>query len=108
MSSKIEFVMPSHTMTPVEPYSHIAKVDHATGNLAGRDVGSQTKQILDTFDVMLTSVGPDLDNVIHINVFLANKQDLARMTTAYVELVGNRRPAPNAIAVSGLQSRVLC
>ncbi len=114
MSSKVEWSTPASTMTPVGPYSHIAKVgqfitigatagvDPATGNLAGPDVASQTKQILDAFDVMLTSVGSSLDHVIHINVFLADMQDFDRMNAAYVETMGDRRPARTAIAVSGL------
>ncbi len=114
MSSKVELSTPANTMTPVGPYSHIAKVgqfitigatagvDPATGDLAGPDIGSQTKQILDAFDVMLTSVGSGLDHIIHINVFLADIQDFDRMNAAYVEKMGNRRPARTAIAVSGL------
>lgn len=114
MSSKIEFSTPANTMTPVGPYSHIAKVgqfitigatagvDPATGELAGPDIGSQTKQILDAFDVMLTSVGSSLDHIIHINVFLADMRDFHRMNAAYVERMGDRRPARTAIAVTGL------
>jgi 2-iminobutanoate/2-iminopropanoate deaminase len=114
MSSKVEFFTPTNTMTPVGPYSHIAKVgqfitigatagvDPATGDLAGPDIGSQTKQILDAFNVMLTSVGSDLDHITHINVFLADMRDFDRMNAAYVEMMGDRRPARTAIAVSGL------
>ena len=114
MSSKVELITPTNTMTPIGPYSHVAKVgqfitigatagiDPATGDLAGPDIESQTKQILDALDVMLTSVGSSLDHIIHINVFLADMQDFDRMNAAYVERMGNRRPARTAIAVSGL------
>ena len=114
MPPKVEFFTPANTMTPVGPYSHIAKVGHfitigatagvdpATGDLAGPDIGSQTKQILEAFDIMLTSVGSNLDHVIHINVFLADMRDFDRMNAAYVEIMGDRRPARTAIAVSGL------
>ncbi len=101
-------------MIPVGPYSHIAKfgqfvtiggtagVDPATGDLAGPDIESQTNQILDAFEVMLASVGSSLDHIIHINVFLTDIQDFDRMNAAYVEKIGDRRPARTAIAVSGL------
>ena len=114
MSSKVEWFMPAGTMAPVGPYSHIAKVgqfitiggiagvDPATGDLAGPDIESQTKQILDAFEVMLESVGSSLNHVIHINVFLTGMQDFDRMNAAYVEKMGDRRPARTAIAVSGL------
>lgn len=114
MPSKIELSTPANTMTPVGPYSHIAKVgqfitiggtagvDPATGDLAGPAIGSQTKQILDAFEIMLESVGSDLDHIIHINIFLADLQDFDRMNAAYVEKMGAHRPARTAVAVTGL------
>ena len=98
----------------IGPYSHIAKVgrfitiggtagvDPATGDLAGSDIESQTRQILDAFEVMLASVGSSLGHIIHINIFLADMQDFDLMNAAYVEKMGDRRPARTAIAVSGL------
>ena len=114
MWSKVEWFTPAGTMAPVGPYSHIAKVgqfitiggtagvDPATGDLVGPDVASQTRQILEAFEIMLATVGSSLDHVIHINVFLADMQDFDRMNDAYVEKMGKRRPARTAIAVSGL------
>ena len=90
MASKVAFFTPSNTMNPVGPYSHIAKcgqfitigatagIDPATGELAGPNIASQTKQILDAFEIMLTSVGSDLDHIMHINVFLTDMQDFHR------------------------------
>ena len=82
MSNTVETSTPPNTPKPIGPYNHIAKVgpfisiggtagvNPATGHLAGSDVYSQTKQILESFRVMLQSVGSDLDHVIHVNVFL--------------------------------------
>ena len=65
----VETSTPAHTPEPIGPYNHIAKVgsmitigasagvNPATGQLAGADVQSQTRQILDNFTVMLESVG---------------------------------------------------
>lgn len=114
MSFKVETFTPANTMEPIGPYSHIAKVgqfitiggtagvDPATGQLAGPDVTTQTRQIIDAFEVMLESAGSDLDHVIHINVFLADMQDFAEMNAAYMSKMGHRRPARTAIAVTGL------
>jgi len=114
MFGKVETSTPDGTMVPIGPYSHIAKVGQfitiggtagvnpATGNLAGPDIGSQTRQILDAFERMLASAGSDLDHVIHINIFLADMQDFAAMNAAYAERMGDRRPARTAIAVNGL------
>lgn len=108
----VDTFTPENTMTPVGPYSHIAivgqfitigataGVDPATGALAGSDVGSQTKQILDAFAYMLASVGSDLDHIVHINIFLKDMADFHAMNDAYIERMGARRPARTAISVT--------
>ena len=110
----VETSTPPNTPTPIGPYSHIAKVgpfitiggtagfDPATGQLAGPDVYAQAKQILASFQVMLQSVGSGLDHVIHMNVFLKNMRDFEEMNRAYVEMMGNHRPARTVIGVNEL------
>ena len=105
---------PPNTPAPIGPYSHIARVgqlisiggtagfDPATGELAGDDVGSQTRQILDSFKVMLESVDSDLEHVVHVNVFLKEMRDFEAMNAAYVEKMGAHRPARTVIGVREL------
>ena len=114
MSPRVETSTPPNTPTPVGPYNHIAKVgqfisvggtagvDPTTGQLAGSDVYSQTKQILESFQVMLESVESDLNHVVHINIFLKNMQDFEEMNRAYVEKMGDHRPARTVIGVNEL------
>src|SRR5512142_3213450 len=114
MSPRVETSTPANTPQPIGPYNHIAKVGQfitvggtagvnpATGQLAGPDVYSQTKQILESFKVMLESVGSDLDHVVHINVFLLEMQDFENMNRAYVEQMGEHRAARTVIGVSEL------
>ena len=114
MSNLVETSTPAGTPNPIGPYSHIAKVGQfisiggtagvnpATGELAGPDVYSQARQILASFQVMLQSVGSDLGQVIHINVFLKDMRDFEEMNRAYVEMMGDHRPARTAIGVSDL------
>lgn len=110
----VETSTPANTPTPIGPYSHIAKagpfisiggtagVDPATGQLAGPDVYSQTRQILASFKVMLESVGSDLNHVVHVNVFLKDMTDFEEMNRAYVDVMGSHRPARTAIGVNEL------
>ena len=105
---------PPNTPAPIGPYSHIAKVgpfitiggtagvDPATGELAGPDVFSQTKRILESFRVMLESVGSDLNHVVHVNVFLKDVRDFEEMNRAYVQMMGEHRPARTVIGVNDL------
>jgi 2-iminobutanoate/2-iminopropanoate deaminase len=110
----VETSTPPNTPAPIGPYSHIAKVgslitiggtagfDPATGELAGADVASQTRRILDSFRVMLESVGSDLAHVVHVTVFLAEMRDFEAMNAAYVEAMGDHRPARTVVGVREL------
>ena len=110
----VETSTPRNTPTPIGPYSHIAKVgqlisiggtagfDPATGELAGPDVASQARRILDSFAVMLESVGSDLEHVVHVNIFLAEMADFDAMNAAYVEKMGTHRPARTVVGVREL------
>ncbi|HKV99881.1 MAG TPA: Rid family hydrolase [Vicinamibacterales bacterium] len=114
MTKRVETSTPPNTPAPIGPYSHIAKVgphisiggtagvDPATGALAGPDVYAQARQILESFRVMLRSVGSDLDYVLHVNVFLKNIRDFDEMNRAYVDVMGAHRPARTVIGVSDL------
>jgi len=111
---RVETSTPPNTPVPIGPYSHIARVerfitiggtagvDPATGQLAGPDVGSQARQILDSFAVMLASVGSDLEHVVHVNVFLQQMSDFEALNEAYVEKMGAHRPARTVIGVREL------
>jgi 2-iminobutanoate/2-iminopropanoate deaminase len=79
-----------------------AGVNPVSGQLAGTDIGSQTRQILDSFQVMLESVGSDLAHVVHVNIFLSRMSDFDAMNTAYVEKMGDHRPARTVIGVREL------
>jgi 2-iminobutanoate/2-iminopropanoate deaminase len=112
--SRVETLTPPRTPTPIGPYNHIAKVgqhitiggtagvDPATGKLAGDDIGAQTRQILKSFKIMLESVDSDLDHIVHINVFLQKMSDFDGMNAAYVDMMGEHRPARTVIAVKEL------
>ena len=112
--TRVKTSIPPNTPTPIGPYSHIAMVgefisiggtagfDPATGQLAGPSAYLQTKQILDSFKVMLESVGSDLSHVLHVNVFLLRMSDFDEMNRAYVEKMGEHRPARTVIGVNEL------
>lgn len=114
MTNTIETSTPANTPKPIGPYNHIAKVGQfisiggtagvnpVTGQLAGPDVYIQAKQILESFEVMLKSVGSDLNHVIHVNVFLKDMRDFDEMNRAYVEIMGDHRPARTVIGVNEL------
>jgi 2-iminobutanoate/2-iminopropanoate deaminase len=111
---RVETSTPPNTPTPIGPYNHDARVgdqitiggtagvDPATGMLSGPDVASQTRRILDSFAVMLASVVSDLSHVVHVNIFLLHMSDFDAMNAAYVERMGDHRPARTVIGVAEL------
>jgi 2-iminobutanoate/2-iminopropanoate deaminase len=112
--TRVKTSTPTNTPAPIGPYSHIAMVgdlitiggtaafDPVTGRLVGVDAYHQTKRILDSFKVMLESVGSDLNHVVHVNVFLLRMADFDEMNRAYVEKMGEHRPARTVIGVNEL------
>jgi 2-iminobutanoate/2-iminopropanoate deaminase len=110
----VETSTPPNTPTPIGPYNHVARVgssitiggtagvNPATGQLAGSDVASQTRRILESFAVMLAAVGSDLDHVVHVNIFLLHMSDFEAMNAAYVDGMGDHRPARTVIGVREL------
>lgn len=114
MTNTVETTTPANTPNPIGPYNHIARVgqficiggtagvDPATGQLAGDDMYSQTRQIFKSFQIMLQSAGSDLNHIIHINVFLKDMRDFEEMNRAYIEMMGVHRPARTVIGVSEL------
>ncbi len=114
MPPTVETFTPANTPNPIGPYQHVARVgsfisiggtagvNPATGQLAGPDVYSQTRQILESFKVMLAAADSDLNHVVHVNVFLKEMRDFDEMNRAYVELMGTHRPARTVIGVNEL------
>ena len=114
VTNTVETSTPAKTPKPIGPYNHIARVgpflsiggtagvNPVTGQLAAPDAYSQAKQILESFRVMLESVGSDLNHVIHINVFLKDMRDFDEMNRAYVDMMEDHRPARTVIGVSEL------
>lgn len=110
----VETFTPAGAPIPIGPYSHVARVgssiaiggtaafDPLTGELAGPDVATQTRRILESFRVMLAHVGSDLHHIVHVNVFLLDMGDFAAMNEAYADVLGAHRPARTVIGVHEL------
>lgn len=114
MHMKVETFTPGDVMSPIGPYSHIARagpfiwisatagVDPATGELAGPDVYAQAQQILRSFRTMLASVGSSMNQVVHVHVFLKSMDDFEEMNRAYRAAFDEHLPARSVVGVSAL------
>ena len=114
MLPTIQKLIPPSLPAPLGPYSHVARagqlitisaiagMDPETGKLVGSDAYAQATQILRLCDVMLAAAESDLDQVVHINLFLKQMEDLDDVGRACDEQLGPDRPAGTVIAVPDL------
>jgi 2-iminobutanoate/2-iminopropanoate deaminase len=78
-----------------------------SGELAGADVGMQTKQIMANLGAILETAGSGLDRLVKTTVFLMDLGDFAVMNEVYARHVGDRPPARSTVQIAGLPSGAL-
>lgn len=70
------------------------------GELAGDDVGSQTRQALENLAVVLGSVGSGLDALLQTSCFLARPEDFEAFDAAYGDVLGSHLPARTTVVAT--------
>jgi enamine deaminase RidA (YjgF/YER057c/UK114 family) len=63
---------------------------------AGRDVGSQTKEILDGLDALLAKAGTDKSRIVSVSIWLAAIGDFDAMNAVYDAWVDKANPPARA------------
>lgn len=81
--------------------------DPATGQLAGPEVASQTRQVFRNMQAILEAAGSDLGCVLRCGVFLTDLRDFEAMNQVYAEVFGDHRPARTTVQVSSLPDKGL-
>jgi len=71
-------------------------------NNAGRDVATQTKEILDGIDDLLARSGTDKSKIVSVTVYLANMIDFDAMNGVYDAWVDHASPPVRACVEAGL------
>lgn len=74
----------------------------AGGGLVDGGIQAQTRQALRNVEALLEQEGASLADVVKTTVFLADIDDWPAMNEAYVEVMGESRPARSAFAVAAL------
>ena len=73
-----------------------------SGEPAGEDIKSQTRQALKNVQSVLEAAGTDLSHVLKTTVFLRDMNDFAAMNEIYAEFFTDECPARSAVQVAKL------
>lgn len=76
--------------------------DPDTGELAGSDVETQTRQVFRNMQAILEAGGSDLSRVLRCGVFLVDLRDFEKMNAVYAEVFGDHRPARTTVQIVAL------
>lgn len=82
-------------------------VDPATGEFAGNDITTQTRQSLTNVKAILEQAGYTCADVVKTTVLLADMGDFAAMNAVYAEFFSEPFPARAAFAVKSLPKGAL-
>jgi 2-iminobutanoate/2-iminopropanoate deaminase len=77
-------------------------LDPATGQLAGGDVKSETRRVLENLAAVLQAAGSSLDKVVRCTVYLEDLNDFQAMNEEYAAFFKNPAPARATVEVSRL------
>ena len=82
-------------------------IDPATGEFAGNDITSQTRQSLTNIKAILESGGLNMSNVVKVTVLLQDIADFAAMNEVYATFFEGDCPARAAYQVAALPKAAL-
>jgi 2-iminobutanoate/2-iminopropanoate deaminase len=82
-------------------------IDPATGEFAGEDIVSQTKQSLTNIKAILESEGLSMANVVKTTVLLKNISEFGAMNEVYASFFAGECPARAAFEVAALPKNAL-
>ncbi|KAH8653795.1 putative L-PSP endoribonuclease family protein Brt1 [Xylariales sp. PMI_506] len=77
-------------------------MDPETGKIVDGDVQAHTHQCIKNLSAILEAAGSSIDNVVKVNVFLANMDDFAKMNEVYTTYWGDVKPCRTCVAVKTL------
>lgn len=91
-------------------YNHLSAqlpIDAATGELVAGGVADQARQCLANIRVILESIDHAMDDVVKVNLFLADIADIAAVDEVYSTFFPNGVPARRTVCVSALPGGAL-
>jgi 2-iminobutanoate/2-iminopropanoate deaminase len=82
-------------------------LDPESGEIVGKEISSQARQVMENLKAVLAAGGATLDMVIKTTCFLNDMNDFAAFNEVYQEYFTDNAPARSCIAVERLPRDVL-
>lgn len=77
------------------------------GSVAGNDIESQTRQVMENLGEVLKAAGSDFSKVVKCSIFLADMADFSVVNAVYGEYFQKEPPARETVAVKTLPKNML-
>jgi 2-iminobutanoate/2-iminopropanoate deaminase len=77
-------------------------LDPATGDLAGEDVATQTRQALKNIRAILEEAGAGMNQIVKTSIFVEDMADFQTVNAIYAEFFENAPPARSTVEVAAL------
>lgn len=77
-------------------------LDPATGDLAGEDVATQTRQALKNIRAILEEAGAGMNQIVKTSIFVEDMADFQTVNAIYAEFFENVPPARSTVEVAAL------
>jgi 2-iminobutanoate/2-iminopropanoate deaminase len=89
-------------LSPATRFGNLVFVAGQTGRHpitgeVGRDVREQTRYAIERINIILTTAGTSLDNVLTVLTFLTKREDLAAYNAEYAEFFPTNKPARTTV-----------
>ena len=104
--------------SPIGPYSQAIKagdfifvsgqvaINPVTGELILDDIKTETKQVMDNINAILTEAGVDFSHIVKTSIFLKDMQNFAQVNEVYGTYFKDNFPARETVQVAGLPKNV--
>jgi 2-iminobutanoate/2-iminopropanoate deaminase len=101
---QINLAAPNPNLSPATKFGNLVFVAGQTGRHpitgeVGKDVGEQTRNVLERIKMILEAAGTSLDNVLTVTTHLTTRDDLAAYNEEYGKYFPSNKPARTTVEV---------
>ena len=81
-------------------------MDAATGLLVNENISTETKQVMQNLEAILTAAGCGFHSIVKTTIFLSSMEHFTAVNEVYASFFESDFPARETVAVAGLPKNV--